>query len=139
MRIQTGDLHATPPKQKKFYQALYFQVLVGLATGILVGHFWPDVGAALEPLGDAFVKIVKMMIANPKLPVTSYSHASSQPIASSRAWNGPISASMVPPGHVGARGCLEYGDVIRGGRRGTWRRHRVQAATTEWVAAQHTS
>jgi aerobic C4-dicarboxylate transport protein len=63
MRIQTGAPHATPPKHKKFYQALYFQVVVGLVIGVLVGHFWPDVGASLKPLGDAFVKIVKMMIA----------------------------------------------------------------------------
>jgi aerobic C4-dicarboxylate transport protein len=63
MRVQTGVPHATPHKPKKFYQALYFQVVVGLVIGILVGHFWPDVGAALKPLGDAFVKIVKMMIA----------------------------------------------------------------------------
>ncbi len=63
MRIPSGDTHATPHKPKKFYQALYFQVVVGLAIGILVGHFWPDLGAALKPLGDAFVKIVKMMIA----------------------------------------------------------------------------
>src|SRR4051795_11064507 len=63
MRIPSGDTHATPTKPKKFYQALYFQVVVGLVIGILVGHFWPDVGAALKPLGDAFVKVVKMMIA----------------------------------------------------------------------------
>src|SRR3954452_15740340 len=63
MRIPSGDTHATPHKPKKFYQALYFQVVVGLAIGILVGHFWPDLGAALKPLGNAFVKIVKMMIA----------------------------------------------------------------------------
>src|SRR4051794_6445101 len=63
MRIPAGTPHAPPHKPKKFYQALYFQVVVGLVIGILVGHFWPDVGAALKPLGDAFVKIVKMMIA----------------------------------------------------------------------------
>src|SRR5689334_24664518 len=63
MRIPSGDTHATPHKPKKFYQALYFQVVVGLALGILVGHFWPEFGAALKPLGDAFVKLVKMMIA----------------------------------------------------------------------------
>src|SRR3954454_22741284 len=63
MRIPSGDTHPTPHKPKKFYQALYFQVVVGLAVGILVGHFWPDFGASLKPLGDAFVKIVKMMIA----------------------------------------------------------------------------
>src|SRR5690349_8471460 len=64
MRIKTGEPHTTPAaKPKKFYHALYFQVVVGLALGILVGHFWPDFGAALKPLGDGFVKLVKMMIA----------------------------------------------------------------------------
>lgn len=42
---------------------LYVQVLIGLVVGITVGHYWPDVGAALKPLGDGFVKLVKMMIA----------------------------------------------------------------------------
>src|ERR671928_163403 len=63
MRIETGDRHSAPAKPRKFYKALYFQVIVGLVTGILVGHFWPDFGASLKPLGDGFVKLVKMMIA----------------------------------------------------------------------------
>jgi aerobic C4-dicarboxylate transport protein len=50
-------------KVSKLYRALYFQVLVGLALGIAVGHFWPEFGASLKPLGDGFVKLVKMMIA----------------------------------------------------------------------------
>src|SRR5919198_1583034 len=45
------------------HRALYFQVLIGLALGIAVGHFWPEFGASLKPLGDGFVKLVKMMIA----------------------------------------------------------------------------
>src|SRR5919199_4838504 len=63
MRIETGDRHPAPAKPRKFYKALYFQVIVGLVTGILLGHFWPDLGASLKPLGDGFVKLVKMMIA----------------------------------------------------------------------------
>ena len=47
----------------KLFKLLYVQVLVGLAIGIAVGHYWPEFGAALKPLGDAFVKLVKMMIA----------------------------------------------------------------------------
>jgi len=47
----------------KFLKHLYVQVLIGLAVGITVGHFWPEFGAALKPLGDGFVKLVKMMIA----------------------------------------------------------------------------
>ena len=48
---------------KPFYRQLYFQVLTAIALGITVGHFWPDLGANLKPLGDAFVKLVKMIIA----------------------------------------------------------------------------
>ncbi len=47
----------------KLLKLLYVQVLIGLALGILVGHFWPDFGASLKVLGDGFVKLVKMMIA----------------------------------------------------------------------------
>ena len=46
-----------------FYKLLYFQVLVAIAAGITLGHFWPDLGAELKPLGDAFIKLVKMIIA----------------------------------------------------------------------------
>jgi Na+/H+-dicarboxylate symporter len=49
--------------KKHIFQSLYMQVLAAVAVGIVVGHYWPDIGASLKPLGDAFVKIVKMMIA----------------------------------------------------------------------------
>ncbi|MDO4222474.1 MAG: dicarboxylate/amino acid:cation symporter [Acinetobacter sp.] len=45
------------------YKALYFWVVVAIIAGILVGHFFPATGAALEPLGKAFIKLVKMIIA----------------------------------------------------------------------------
>ena len=47
----------------KYLKHLYVQVLIGLAIGITVGHYWPEFGAGLKPLGDGFVKLVKMMIA----------------------------------------------------------------------------
>src|SRR5207344_1997704 len=50
-------------KHAKIFKLLYVQVLIGLALGITVGHYWPEFGAALKPLGDGFVKLVKMMIA----------------------------------------------------------------------------
>ena len=50
-------------KSAKFLKLLYVQVLIGLALGITVGHYWPEFGAALKPFGDGFVKLVKMMIA----------------------------------------------------------------------------
>ncbi|MFL5256572.1 MAG: C4-dicarboxylate transporter DctA [Rhodopila sp.] len=63
MRMPVSDRHAMPAAPKPFYRMLYVQVLIGLALGITVGHFWPEFGAALKPLGDGFVKLVKMMIA----------------------------------------------------------------------------
>ncbi|MBL0916691.1 MAG: cation:dicarboxylase symporter family transporter, partial [Sphingopyxis sp.] len=50
-------------KRPKLYTQLYFQVLVAIAAGIIVGVLWPETGAALKPLGDAFIKLVKMVIA----------------------------------------------------------------------------
>jgi aerobic C4-dicarboxylate transport protein len=47
----------------RLLKLLYVQVLIGLIVGIAVGHYWPEFGAALKPLGDGFVKLVKMMIA----------------------------------------------------------------------------
>ncbi|MCV3734607.1 dicarboxylate/amino acid:cation symporter [Rhizobium sp. TRM96647] len=46
-----------------FYRHLYFQVLVAIAAGILLGHYSPELGASLKPLGDAFIRLVKMIIA----------------------------------------------------------------------------
>lgn len=48
--------------KKPFYQSLYFQVISAILCGVLVGHFFPSFGAALKPLGDGFIKLVKMMI-----------------------------------------------------------------------------
>lgn len=55
--------HPNTEARKPFYRVLYVQVLIGLMLAVLTGHFWPEFGAALKPLGDGFVKLVKMMIA----------------------------------------------------------------------------
>jgi aerobic C4-dicarboxylate transport protein len=57
------DQKSPPAKQQKFYQILYVQVIFAITLGILLGHFYPDYGASLKPLGDAFIKLVKMIIA----------------------------------------------------------------------------
>ena len=73
---------SAPPSRKPWYRVLYIQVLIAVALGIVVGHnwetigravvrsgifgadfAWPDVKSALKPLGDGFIKLVKMMIA----------------------------------------------------------------------------
>ncbi|VVS98070.1 C4-dicarboxylic acid, orotate and citrate transporter [Sphingomonas sp. EC-HK361] len=48
---------------RPFYHHLYVQVLAAIVAGALVGHFYPAAGEALKPLGDAFIKLVKMVIA----------------------------------------------------------------------------
>ena len=50
-------------KRRAWYPTLYIQVLIAIAVGILVGHFAPTTGVALKPLGDAFIALIRMMIA----------------------------------------------------------------------------
>ncbi len=52
-----------PVTRKPFYAHLYAQVLIAIAFGVALGAFAPDFAASLKPLGDAFVKLVKMIIA----------------------------------------------------------------------------
>jgi aerobic C4-dicarboxylate transport protein len=54
---------AAPSVRKPWYGILYVQVLIAVAAGIVLGWIAPDLGAKLKPLGDAFIKLVKMMIA----------------------------------------------------------------------------
>jgi aerobic C4-dicarboxylate transport protein len=49
--------------KKPLYQSLYVQVLFAVAVGVLLGHFYPNTGADMKPLGDAFIKLIKMIIA----------------------------------------------------------------------------
>ncbi|MGY3928097.1 dicarboxylate/amino acid:cation symporter [Aeromonas simiae] len=48
---------------KKIVSSLYFQVLLAITCGVLLGHLYPDLGADMKPLGDGFVKLIKMIIA----------------------------------------------------------------------------
>ena len=57
------DYAAQPAKPGRWYTQLYVQVLIAIALGVTIGYFWPGVGEALKPLGDAFIKLVKMIIA----------------------------------------------------------------------------
>lgn len=52
-----------PPVARPWYAHLYVQVLVAIVCGVLLGHFYPQTGEALKPVGDAFIKLVKMIIA----------------------------------------------------------------------------
>jgi aerobic C4-dicarboxylate transport protein len=48
---------------KPIYKSLYVQVLTAIVLGVLLGHFYPSLGAEMKPLGDAFIKLIKMLIA----------------------------------------------------------------------------
>ena len=52
-----------PPRKPRFYEVLYVQVIFDIIVGILLGYFFPEFGESLKPLGDAFIKLVKMIIA----------------------------------------------------------------------------
>lgn len=48
---------------RNLYRSLYFQVLVAIGLGVLLGYFYPEAGAKMKPLGDGFIKLIKMLIA----------------------------------------------------------------------------
>ena len=48
---------------KPWYRKLYLQVLLAVALGVVVGYVWPEFGKSLKPLGDGFIKLIKMIIA----------------------------------------------------------------------------
>jgi aerobic C4-dicarboxylate transport protein len=56
-----GSLPDVPAK-KPFYSHLYVQVLSAIAIGVLLGHYYPDIGVQMKPLGDGFIKLIKMII-----------------------------------------------------------------------------
>ena len=51
------------PVSKPFYKSLYLQVITAIVLGVLLGHFYPQTGEAMKPLGDGFIKLIKMIIA----------------------------------------------------------------------------
>src|SRR5215470_9116056 len=60
---KTAKAANTGKAKKPLYKSLYFQVIVAIVIGVLVGHFYPETGTAMKPLGDGFIKLIKMIIA----------------------------------------------------------------------------
>ncbi len=56
-------MSATRTADQPLYARLWFQVLVGIVAGVLLGNYYPATGVAMKPLGDAFIKLIRMMIA----------------------------------------------------------------------------
>jgi aerobic C4-dicarboxylate transport protein len=50
-------------KRSRFYHSLYFRVILGILAGLALGFFWPSVGQSMKPLGDGFIKLIRMLIA----------------------------------------------------------------------------
>jgi aerobic C4-dicarboxylate transport protein len=50
-------------KAKPFYTILYVQVLAAIGIAVVLGHFWPALAVDMKPLGDGFIKLIKMVIA----------------------------------------------------------------------------
>ena len=62
MNAEDPRLTAAAPR-RPWYKLLYVQVLIAIALGIALGTFAPQTGAAMKPFGDAFVSLIRMMIA----------------------------------------------------------------------------
>src|ERR1700757_141972 len=62
MAIQTATAGSSA-HHRPFFKSLYFQVLTAIVLGVLLGHFYPQLGEQMKPLGDAFIKTIKMIIA----------------------------------------------------------------------------
>ncbi len=54
---------STSARKLPLYRSLYVQVITAVIIGVLLGHFYPAVGEAMKPLGDGFIKLIKMIIA----------------------------------------------------------------------------
>ena len=61
--MQALPTEVAPQERLPFYRQLYFQVVFAIIIGVLLGHFEPAYGAAMKPFGDAFIKLIKMIIA----------------------------------------------------------------------------
>jgi aerobic C4-dicarboxylate transport protein len=63
MSATTAPPIAAAKGAKPWYRQLWIQVMIGMGVGILLGWLDPDRGAAMQPLGDAFIKVIRMLIA----------------------------------------------------------------------------
>ena len=61
MQASTATTAAAP--HKPFYTHLYAQVLTAIVFGVSLGYFYPQLGEQMKPLGDGFIKLIKMLIA----------------------------------------------------------------------------
>ena len=63
MTIDTGAQTRTHKKKKPFYKSLFLQVIFAIILGVAVGCASPETAVSMKPLGEAFIKLIKMLIA----------------------------------------------------------------------------
>lgn len=61
--LDTASKSPTGFQWRKLFRQLYFQVLVAMVAGILLGWLWPELGAKMQPLANAFIKLIKAVVA----------------------------------------------------------------------------
>ncbi|MFJ4210182.1 cation:dicarboxylate symporter family transporter [Paenarthrobacter sp. NPDC089675] len=61
--LKTSPAPAASISKRPLHKSLFTQILVAVVAGITIGYLWPDAGAALRPLGDGFIQLIKMIIA----------------------------------------------------------------------------
>ena len=61
--MSTATSATAPAVKPPLYKSLYAQVITAVIIGVALGHFYPAVGESMKPLGDGFIKLIKMMIA----------------------------------------------------------------------------
>ena len=62
MGIEVQEIEAPFKEKVPFYRVLYFQVIIAIVIGVLLGHFYPTFATDMKPLGDAFIRLIKMVI-----------------------------------------------------------------------------
>ncbi|HTQ84273.1 MAG TPA: dicarboxylate/amino acid:cation symporter [Pseudolabrys sp.] len=63
MTTAAAPAGAGSTSHQRWYKVLYIQVLIAIAVGVFIGHYFPNTGKALKPLGDGFIALIRMMIA----------------------------------------------------------------------------
>lgn len=58
-----GVVTPTQAPAGRWYKQLWIQVLIAMVLGILIGHFYPGLGTLMQPLGDGFIKLIRLLIA----------------------------------------------------------------------------
>ncbi len=61
--IEAGRTAAPPPHARAWYKHLSIQILLAMILGVIVGHLWPERADSWKPLGDLFIKLVRMLVA----------------------------------------------------------------------------